>query len=208
VRERGGLAGILLTHDHSDHAGAVPRLRAALDAPLAAARPAGKGDLTLSDGNRHGPFEVIATPGHAPDHLAYIYERVCFTGDAVLGEGSVFIAPDPGALSGYLAALERLQARELDVLCPGHGPPVWEARAKLDSYIAHRLERESRLLAALASGLRQPDELLDAAWTEIPRRLRPAAAFTLAAHLDKLDEEGRLPADVVRPATPDLLGSA
>jgi hypothetical protein len=33
----------------------------------------------------------------------------------------------------------------------------------------------------------------------VPDALRPAAAATLAAHLDKLEEEGRLPSGVQRP---------
>jgi hypothetical protein len=43
------------------------------------------------------------------------------------------------------------------------------------------------------------DELLDRAWDDAPPALRPAAAVTLAAHLDKLAEEGRLPEGVERP---------
>ena len=64
-----------------------------------------------------GPFQAVSTPGHAPDHFALIAERGCFTGDAVLGEGSVFISPHPGAMSGYLLGLEHLRARaDFDVL--------------------------------------------------------------------------------------------
>ena len=115
---------------------------------------------------------------------------MCFTGDAVLGEGSVFIAPDPGALAGYLDGLRGLREHDLDVLCPGHGPPIWEPRAKLDEYIDHRLERERLLLAALAAGRRSTAELLDAAWSDVPAELRPVAAVSLRAHLDKLEDEG------------------
>ncbi len=104
---------------------------------------------------------------------------MCFTGDAVLGEGSVFVAPDPGALAGYLDGLRRLRERDLDVLCPGHGPPIWEPEAKLEQYIAHRLERERLLLAALAAGRRTTAELLDAAWADVPAELRPVAAISL-----------------------------
>ena len=125
---------------------------------------------------------------------------MCFTGDAVLGEGSVFIAPDPGALRGYLAALRRLRAMDLALLCPGHGPVVEDPAAKLDEYLAHRLDRERRVIAALDAGARTVDELLDAAWADAPAVLRPAAAVTLAAHLDKLEEEGRLPEGVERPS--------
>ena len=118
----------------------------------------------------------------------------------MLGEGSVFIAPEPGALAGYLAALERLRELDLAVLCPGHGPPVWDAAARLSEYIAHRRDRERRLVDALAAGGRSVDELLDAAWDDVPAPMRPVAAITLAAHLDKLDEEGRLPDGVQRPS--------
>jgi glyoxylase-like metal-dependent hydrolase (beta-lactamase superfamily II) len=198
-RRRGGLGAIALTHDHPDHDAAVPAIRAAFpDAPLAAAR--GQVDITLAGGDRVGPLEVVATPGHAPDHLAFITGRACFTGDAVLGQGSVFIAPDPGALAGYLKGLSELAQRDLGVLCPGHGPAVEDPQAKLREYIAHRLERERLLLDALRAGARTVPEMLDAAWPDVPEALRPAATVTLAAHLDKLAGEDRLPAGVQRPA--------
>jgi hypothetical protein len=44
------------------------------------------------------------------------------------------------------------------------------------------------------------EELLDGAWSDAPAELRPLAAVTLAAHLDKLAAEGRLPDGVERPA--------
>jgi len=196
IARRGGLGGIAITHEHSDHVGALEALRVNCPAPLAAARPTA--DVQLRDGARLGPLEAVYTPGHSGDHYAFVVEGVCFTGDAVLGEGSVFIAPDPGALAGYLSALERLRTRELDVLCPGHGSAIWDARERLSHYIEHRRDRERRLLAALNDGGRTTTDLLDAAWSEVPEQLRSAAAITLQAHLDKLSEEGLLPSDVER----------
>jgi glyoxylase-like metal-dependent hydrolase (beta-lactamase superfamily II) len=203
---RGGLGGIALTHDHADHAQAVPSVRERFpEAPLAAAR--GEVDALLADGSRFGPLEAVSTPGHSPDHVAFVTagprgERdgeVAFAGDAVLGEGSVFITPDPGAMASYLEGLQKLRRRALALLCPGHGPLVHDPAAKLDQYVAHRLEREQRLIAALDAGKRTVDELLDDAWSDAPAVLRPAAAVTLAAHLDKLASEGRLPDGVERP---------
>ena len=206
VEARGGLAGIALTHDHADHAGALGAVRGRFpQAPVAAAR--GDVDRLLRQGSAIGPFEVIATPGHAPDHLAFIVGTAALTGDAVLGQGSVFIAPDPGALTRYLEALGDLRRRDLSVLLPGHGPPVEDPAAKLDEYVAHRLDREQRLLDALAQGARSLDEMLDSAWDDVPELLRPAAAVTLAAHLDKLQAEGRLPAGVERPG-PEVRAAA
>ncbi len=195
LKGRGGLGGIALTHDHADHAEAVASVRALFpNAPLGAAR--GAVDVSLREGMEFGPLKVLQTPGHAPDHLAYFCGAVGFSGDAVLGEGSVFIAPDPGALTAYLQGLGRLRRLGLELLCPGHGPPVREVDARLEQYLTHRLQRERRLLQALAAGLRTEEELLDAAWSDAPPALRPAAAMTLAAHLDKLQQEGRLPPGV------------
>jgi glyoxylase-like metal-dependent hydrolase (beta-lactamase superfamily II) len=198
IDDRGGLGGVALTHDHEDHSAAVKQLLAARPAPLAAGR--GAADLRLADQARFGPFEALATPGHAPDHFALVANDACFTGDAVLGEGSVFISPYPGAMAGYLLALTRLSLRgDFSVLCPGHGPPVWEAKAKLQEYLDHRRDRENRLVAALDEGRRTVGEMLDAAWSDVPETLRPLATVTLAAHLDKLADERLLPAGVERP---------
>jgi glyoxylase-like metal-dependent hydrolase (beta-lactamase superfamily II) len=195
---RGGLAGIALTHDHPDHAEALPALRERFPA-AAVAGARGEVDLLLSDGSSVGPLAAVAIPGHSPDHFGFLVEDVLFSGDAILGEGSSLITPYPGALSSYLAALERLRHQNLGVLAPGHGPPVTEVEDKLDEYIAHRLDREKRLLGALRAGRRTVDELLDDVWSDAPPELRHAAAATLAAHLDKLAEEGQLPAGVQRP---------
>jgi glyoxylase-like metal-dependent hydrolase (beta-lactamase superfamily II) len=199
IDARGGLGGVVLTHDHADHSEGVEGLVELRRAHVAGAR--GEVDVLLAPGLRFGPFEAVATPGHASDHFALVGAGACFTGDAVLGEGSVFISPHPGAMSGYLDALGRLRERDdFDVLCPGHGPPVWDVRGKLSEYLAHRLDRERALLAALDRGARSIEELLDAAWSEVPAHLRPAATVTLAAHLDKLEQEHALPTGVERPS--------
>ena len=199
IAARGGLGGVALTHDHLDHSEAVREVRRRFPgATLAAAR--GDVDIVLADGDAFGPFKAVATPGHSPDHLAHVADEVAFTGDAVLGHGSVFVAAYPGALAGYLEGLERLRRLPLTLLCPGHGPLVLDPAAKLDEYRAHRLERERKLLAALDAGTRTVEQLLDQVWDDAPQALRPAAAWTLAAHLDKLEREGRLPDGVERPA--------
>jgi glyoxylase-like metal-dependent hydrolase (beta-lactamase superfamily II) len=176
------IEGVVLTHAHADHAEGAGALGAPVTLP--------------GDGEVVGPFTAIATPGHSADSVCLVLDRACFTGDTVLGEGSVFIAPGEGSLSLYLDSLRRLRRLDLDVLCPGHGPYVWDPRAKLDEYLEHRLERERRLLAALDTGLRTRDELLDSVWSDAPEAVRPAAALTLEAHLEKLRDEGRLPPGV------------
>ena len=202
--ERGGLGGIALTHGHADHSAAVaPLLARCGDAEVAAMAWEGA-TKPLSSGDSAGPLEAIATPGHSTDHLAYRAGPVLFSGDAVLGRGSVFVYPDRGALGGYLRALRELLELPLTLICPGHGPLVTEPQEKIEQYLAHRLDRERRLREALDDGLRGADELLDRVWSDAPPELRRAAAVTLAAHLDKLAEEGALPDGVERPQVAGL----
>jgi glyoxylase-like metal-dependent hydrolase (beta-lactamase superfamily II) len=184
----GALEGVVLTHTHPDHsAGAEPLARLAGGVPV----------VLPQDGDEVGPLAAIATPGHAPDHVCLLAaDGVCFAGDLVMGVGSVFIAPGEGSLSAYLDSLRRLRALDLAVLCPGHGPYVWDPAAKLDEYLAHRLERERLLIEALDAGARTQDALLDHAWSDVGPELRLVAAFTLQAHLEKLRDEDRLPADL------------
>jgi glyoxylase-like metal-dependent hydrolase (beta-lactamase superfamily II) len=193
VQAAGGcVAGIVLTHEHHDHSEGAPALSSMTGA--AVERPSG--------GDRVGPFEVVATPGHAAEHVSLLAGRSLFTGDTVLGSGSVFIQPGEGSLSAYLESLRRLRALDAEAILPGHGPVVWDPGAKIDEYLEHRLERERRVLDALAAGARSRDELLDGAWADVDfgaaPYLRFAAAATLEAHLEKLEEEGRLPAGVER----------
>lgn len=198
IDARGGLGGVVLTHDHPDHAEAAWALLEHHPAPLAGGR--GEVDVKLAEDVRFGPFQAVATPGHSPDHFALVADGACFTGDAVLGSGSVFISPHRGAMSGYLLALTRLSLREdFNVLCPGHGPLVWDPHTKFEEYIGHRIDRENALMMALGRGRRTVKELLDAVWPEVPEELRPLATATLAAHLDKLDDEQVLPSGVERP---------
>ena len=160
--------------------------------PVAAARY--PGDVALADGDAFGPLRALAIPGHADDHLAFVAGGAAFTGDAVLGEGSVFV--DEPARATTSTALERLRALGLAVLCPGHGPPVWDPRRQ-----ARRVPRPpARARAQAARGARRGRaDGGRAARRRLGRRARraaPAAALTLRAHPGKLRDEGRLPDDV------------
>jgi glyoxylase-like metal-dependent hydrolase (beta-lactamase superfamily II) len=188
VAARGGAGGIALTHGHADHAEAVEPLRARLGGDVVAI--GSYATLGGEAASRFGPFSVLFVPGHADDHLVFVADGAAFTGDVVLGEGSVFVG---GRMREYLDGLRRLRALGLTVICPGHGDEVHDPAAKLDEYLEHRAARERALLAALEAGARTEDELLDAAWPDAPEAVRPFAAITMRAHLDKLREEGRAP---------------
>ena len=182
AERRGGLGGILLTHSHGDHSAGVERL----------GRPA----LWGAGATDAGPFTVVPTPGHAEDHVCFVRDGACFTGDLILGEGSTIVPPGGGSLIAYLSSLRRVGKLDLDLLCPGHGPFVTDPAAKIAEYLEHRLERERRLVAALDVGERSRARLLDAAWDDVPAELRWAAAEAMESHLEKLEAEDRLPGDL------------
>jgi glyoxylase-like metal-dependent hydrolase (beta-lactamase superfamily II) len=184
AERRGGIATVLLTHSHGDHSDGVRALG------IEPAHP--------TDGETISGLTAIATPGHAADHLCFVADRDCFTGDLILGEGSTIVGPREmgGSLLDYMSSLTRLQGLDLDVLYPGHGPEVDDPQAKIAEYIAHRQEREDRLVAALDHGERSRSALLAEVWDDVPAELRGAAAVAMQAHLEKLEDEGRLPGDL------------
>jgi glyoxylase-like metal-dependent hydrolase (beta-lactamase superfamily II) len=186
AEERGGIGQVLLTHDDADH--------------LAGVEPLGIEPTRPSDGDVVAGLTAIATPGHAAEHLCFLLPDgddrfACFSGDLILGEGSTIVGPRRlgGSLADYMRSLERLRSFDLTVLYPGHGPEVHDPSAKIDEYVEHRLMRERRLVAALDRGERSRAALLDEVWDDVPEVLRPAAALAMEAHLEKLQEEGRLP---------------
>ena len=178
--ERGGIGTVLLTHSHSDHTGGADQLGAPVVLP--------------ADREEHGGLRALATPGHAADHVALLSaDGVCFSGDLVLGLGSTIVPPGGNALAAFMDSLALLQAQELELMCPGHGPWITDPAAKLAEYVDHRLMRERRLLASLDAGERSRAALLLAAWDDVPPELLPMAAMAMEAHLEKLEREGRLP---------------
>lgn len=179
---RGWIGGVLLTHSHADHSAGAGML----DAPV-----------LWGDGRADpGPFTAVPTPGHARDHVCFVLDGACFSGDLILGWGSSYVPPDGGSLAAYMDSLRRVQALDLDLLCPGHGPFVTDPAAKIAEYLDHRLDRERKLVAALDGGERSRARLLDAAWDDVPPELRGPAAQVMQAHLEKLEGEGRLPPDL------------
>ena len=203
AEERGGIAGVLLTHSHADHSAGVVSLGAPLlwgevsDADETTGPRSYLPETGRAAGNV-GPFTIIPTPGHAPDHVCFVRDRVCFCGDLVLGEGSSIVpsAAFGGSLSEYMDSLRRIDGLSAELLCPGHGPLITDPRERIAEYVAHRLERERRLVGALERGERSRAALLAEAWDDVPEALRPAAALAMQAHLEKLDAEGRLPHDL------------
>ena len=120
-----------------------------------------------------GRFEVIATPGHAADHVSLLAgERAVLRRHRARARAACSSRPAAARSPRYLDRCAGCRRWTLEALCPGHGPVVWDPRAKLREYLEHRLDRERRLVAALERGLRTTRR---AARRGLGRRARGAA---------------------------------
>jgi glyoxylase-like metal-dependent hydrolase (beta-lactamase superfamily II) len=194
---------VAVTHAHPDHVGAVAEYAADAEATVWAhaafadrfERATGVApDRVFRPGDELGDTDVavVDTPGHAPDHVAFVEGSEAVTGDLVLADGSVFVGAADGDMRAYFASLRSLYARNFDRLHPGHGPVVESPRERVRELYDHRRDRERRVLAAVESGATTVDEMLEAAYDKDLSGVRDLAGQTVRAHLHKLAVEGRV----------------
>lgn len=209
----GDIRLIVCTHSHADHSpGAVP-LQALCAAPkppilglpsAPTARPSSHfvPERVLQDGERlvlqdgqgtAHTLRAVHTPGHAANHLCLVLEEdgLLFSGDHVLNGSTTVIDPPDGNMNAYLDSLDRLDAvcaeSGIRFILPAHGHVLGEARAAIAYLKAHRLKREARIAAAMArlpEGT--PEDWLPLAYDDVPQRMWPVAARSLAAHVERI----------------------
>jgi len=191
-------AAVLLTHHHGDHVGGAAALAARWSVPIVAhpvtARLLGdrvRVTQTAEDGEVIYGATAILTPGHAEGHLCFAVGDTIIAGDMVAGVGTILIDPAEGDMAVYLASLERLLARPQMTLLPAHGPALPDGHAKLREYLAHRLLREAKVVAALGDEPRALRALVADVYSDTPRAAWPLAERSLLAHLVKLAREQR-----------------
>jgi glyoxylase-like metal-dependent hydrolase (beta-lactamase superfamily II) len=147
---------ILITHEHYDHIGGLPGLKAASGAEVMASAAAKAAiecqlevtvDRVIDDGETIegvlGGLQVIATPGHAPGHVSFwaAERKLLFAGDMALNlvgltRALPIVTPDP-ALNNR--SILRAAALEPEVICFGHGAPITDRAAERLRALAARV---------------------------------------------------------------------
>jgi glyoxylase-like metal-dependent hydrolase (beta-lactamase superfamily II) len=190
----GRVTAVLVTHRHLDHLPAAQPVCERTGATLSGHAALPGVQKHLADGDvAFGALRALETPGHTRESLCFWDpdEGALFTGDLVVGMGTVIVDDEPGGLSQYMASLDRLIGLRPRTIYPGHGPIVEDAVGKLTEYREHRRQRERQIVDVLATrGAASVEELVLAIYTDVPANLAAMAARNVRAHLDKLASEG------------------
>jgi len=205
---------IVLTHMHPDHVGGVNALRQHLEkthgagalgvaAHALTAEALGddiRVDRFITDGETielpgepRISLRALHTPGHARGHLCFHEARTdtLISGDNIVGLGSVLIDPPEGNMCDYLVSLEEMGALpNLSVIFGGHGPAIANPYARIQEYLAHRLEREANILKAVSEGATIPKEIVARVYTDVSPKAHGMAERAVLAHLEKLIADG------------------
>ncbi|GAB4528412.1 MAG: MBL fold metallo-hydrolase [Amphiplicatus sp.] len=211
---------ILVTHTHRDHCAGARRFAERTGAPVLAAGPhpvkhaacaapaldegadyAFRPDRRIADGEiiqgDGWTIEAVATPGHLSNHLCFALrkEKALFTGDHIMGWSTTVVAPPDGDMGDYLASLDKLLSRDDRVYYPTHGAPIEKPHSFVRAVRAHRLMRDRQILDELKKGRTRIREIAAAIYVDIDRRLLPAAALNVYAHLIRLARDGAVETD-------------
>ena len=208
---------ILITHTHSDHSPAAKPLKSLTGAPTYAFGPHGAGmegagadDVKVEeDGDmafrpdveiRHGDIlegegwsvECVYTPGHTSNHMCFALreEKALFTGDHVMGWSTSIVSPPDGNMKRYMESLKLLLTRDDEIYWPTHGPAIRDPKPFVRAFIAHREEREQQILKQLAAGRTRIADMVPVVYAAVDKRLYPAAARSMLAHIEYLVERG------------------
>jgi len=208
---------IFVTHTHRDHSPAAAKIKDATGAKVLAqgphrpARPLHTGeirrldasvdldfrpDIKLADGEivngKDWTLQALATPGHTANHMAYAFKEadLLFAGDHVMAWSTTIVAPPDGAMSDYMASLQKLAERSEPLYLSGHGAPVRDAPRYVQYLIRHRQAREASILHRLGKGAADIPTIVRAVYIGLDPRLVGAAALSVLAHLEELVARG------------------
>jgi len=137
-------------------------------------------------------MKALHTPGHARGHFVFYDEELGFllSSDNVVGAGTVVIAPPEGDMTDYLNSLERMKSLpNLQHLCGSHGSAIFDAKTKIEQYIAHRLEREKQVLEAVQNGAKTAEEIAEIVYQNLNPNIFPLAVKSVEAHLAKIERD-------------------
>jgi glyoxylase-like metal-dependent hydrolase (beta-lactamase superfamily II) len=146
-------------------------------------------------------LQAVHTPGHTSNHTCFWMpeQRALFSGDHIMGWSTTVITPPDGDMRRYLASLAHVRSLDAATLWPTHGSPVTEVAPFIDAYVAHRLDREAQVLAAVRDGVDLVPDMVRRLYVGVHEKLYKAAGRSVLAHLIKLVDDGLVTFDGPQP---------
>jgi glyoxylase-like metal-dependent hydrolase (beta-lactamase superfamily II) len=209
------ISHILVTHTHNDHSPAAKAVKAATGAPTYGFGPHGRGkvmegvkleggdmefipdevigDGTVIDGDGWS-ISCVHTPGHTSNHICFSWDarKILFPGDQVMGWSTSIVSPPDGDMGDYMRSLEKLLTRDDALYYPTHGPGITDPHPFVRAFIAHRREREGKIIGCLQSGIETIEAMVPEVYADVAPSLFGAAARSLFATVIYLVEEKRV----------------
>lgn len=146
----GSVKHVILTHQHSDHAGGLSEVAPLVDAALYA----GADDVSaisstkplqpLKDGDEIFGLRIVGTPGHTAGHVSVFDPStgVLVAGDALRATAGLE-GPDArytADMAQAAASVRKLAGLEVKTILPGHGAPVTTGAADALTKLAASLK--------------------------------------------------------------------
>ena len=120
---------------------------------------------------------------------------ILFSADHVMAWATSIVAPPDGAMSDYMASLDKLLARDDTLFLPGHGGALRQPAKFMRGLRSHRKMRERAILERVKAGDRTVADMVAAIYRDTDPRLHGAAGLSVLAHLEDLVARGRVTAD-------------
>lgn len=174
---------IVITHHHEDHTGCAKVLKKEMDVPVymnpvkideckkragyplyrkvfwGLRKPFSAIPLEKTFQSRNATWDVIETPGHAPDHVAFLNRETgqLFSGDLYVQTRTNVVLKDE-SIPTIIQSIEKVLSYDFDSMFCCHAGYLKDGRKALERKREYLLELEDRVLTLHKKGL-PPEEI-------------------------------------------------
>ncbi len=166
---------------------------------------------TFEDGEelrlRDRTLRVLHRPGHSPSDTVFHDEErsILLSADHLiahissnpllarpLGGAPGAEGPRPQALITYMGSLEQTREMDLELVLPGHGPPITEHRALIDERFRMHARRAEKIRRLIEAEPRTAHEIAHELWGNVAVTQAYLTLSEVLGHVDLLLRDGRV----------------
>lgn len=146
-------------------------------------------------------FEIIETPGHAPDQLAFFdaKENWLFAGDLLIEHisSNALVEPDTSGnriptVSQHMNSLRKCMEMDVQLVFSGHGNLIENPNALILKRLARMESKDERLIELIQTGISTANELAVSFYKNIYHEQFSLVMSEIIGHLDYLEANGKI----------------